>query len=102
MLASRDNEKYMTIYKEDLKKAGIDMEIKVVEWNTFVKALDEKKFDAVMLGWSGGSIDLDPKQIWHSTSNGPNGSNFINYSNKEVDKLIDDGRQELNKEKLIS
>ncbi|MCB0366511.1 MAG: peptide ABC transporter substrate-binding protein [Bdellovibrionaceae bacterium] len=101
MMASKDAEKYMTIYKEDLKKAGIDMEIKIVEWNTFVKALDDKKFDAVMLGWGGGSVDNDPKQIWHSSSAQAGGSNFISYANPTVDKLIDEGRQELDRNKRI-
>ena len=84
-----------------LKKAGIDMEIKIVEWNTFVKALDDKKFDAVMLGWGGGSVDNDPKQIWHSSSAQAGGSNFISYANPTVDKLIDEGRQELDRNKRI-
>ncbi|MCB0361172.1 MAG: peptide ABC transporter substrate-binding protein [Bdellovibrionales bacterium] len=102
MMASRDAEKYMTIYKEDLRKSGIHMEIKIVEWNGFVKALDERKFDAVSLGWSAGSVDNDPKQIWHSESSQSGGSNFISYNNPKVDKLIDEGRQELDREKRIT
>lgn len=93
MYANRDVEKYFTMYKEDLKKAGILVELKVVEWNSFVKSLDEQKFDAVALSWGGGSVHNDPKQIWHSESAQPGGSNFISYKNKEVDKLIDQGRE---------
>lgn len=99
LLSNREVEKYFTLYKEDLKKAGIDMEIKLVEWNTFSKLLDEQKFDAVTLQWAGGSIEDDLKQIWHSDSAKLGGSNFIGYSNKEVDKLIDQARQELNASK---
>jgi microcin C transport system substrate-binding protein len=99
LLPTRDVEKYFTLYKEDLNKAGIDMEIKLIEWNTFEKLLNEQKFDAVTLRWGNGSFEDDPKQIWHSESSKPGGSNFISYSNKEVDKLIDSARQEMNKEK---
>jgi peptide/nickel transport system substrate-binding protein/microcin C transport system substrate-binding protein len=99
LLANRDSEKYLTIYQEDLKKAGIVMDIKVVEWNTFMKSLDEKKFDAVAMAWGGGAIDYDPKQIWHSESMRDGGSNFISYSNKEVDHLIDTARAEIDNEK---
>jgi peptide/nickel transport system substrate-binding protein/microcin C transport system substrate-binding protein len=63
--------------------------------------MDESKFDAVALAWGGGSVDNDPKQIWHSASIGKGGSNFIGYSNKEVDKLIDKAREELDKQKRI-
>lgn len=101
MMSSKDAEKYMTIYKEDLKKAGIDMEIKMVEWNSFVTAINDRKFEALNLGWSSGSVDNDPKQIWHSSSAQAGGSNFINYNNPEVDKLIDLGRKELDRDKRI-
>jgi microcin C transport system substrate-binding protein len=98
---SKDFEKYFTLYKEDLKKAGIDMEIKLLEWNAFLKQVDEQKFDAVALSWSGGDVDIDPKQIWHSASATKGGSNFISYKNPEVDKLIDQSREELDKGKRV-
>lgn len=101
MFSNRDSEKYYTIYKEDLKKNGIIMNLKLVEWNSLVKALDEQSFDAVTLAWGGGSVDNDPKQIWHSESAKPGGSNFISYSNKRVDKLIDEGRKELDRNKRM-
>ncbi|MGZ3721943.1 MAG: ABC transporter substrate-binding protein [Bdellovibrionales bacterium] len=103
LLPNRDVEKYFTLYKEDLKKAGIDMEIKLIEWNTFTKLLDEQKFDAVTLSWGGGAVEEDPKQIWHSESAKAGGSNFISYSNKEVDSIIDKAREEMNagKRKLL-
>lgn len=96
LLSNRDVEKYFTMYKEDLKKAGIEMEIKLIEWNTFTKLLEEQKFDAVTLSWGGGSVEDDLKQIWHTDSARMGGSNFISYSNKEVDKNIDAAREEMN------
>lgn len=96
--ANKDVEKYWTLYREDLKKVGIDMEIKYLEWNSFLKMLDDGNFEAVALAWSG-SADWDPKQIWHSASAVPGGSNFINYKNPEVDKLIDQARFEMDKKK---
>lgn len=98
---NKDNEKYWTMYKEDLKKSGIEMEIKFLEWNSFLKLLDEGNFDAVSLGWGGGDVHPDPKQIWHSSSAVAGGSNFINYKNPEVDKLIDEARQTQDKAKRI-
>ncbi len=98
IFANRDVEKYFTLYQEDLKKAGIAMDLKLVEFNTMIKAIDERKFDAVSLAWSG-VVEYDPKQIWHSESMRSGGSNFIGYSNKQVDKEIDQGREELDMEK---
>lgn len=96
---NKDVEKYWTMYREDLKKAGINMELKYLEWNSFLKLVDEGNFDAVTMAWGGGSVDPDPKQIWHSSGAIAGGSNFIAYKNPAVDKLIDEARVEPNKAK---
>lgn len=93
--------KYLVTFQQDAKKSGIDVQIKVVEWNTFITLLNERKFEAVRLGWSGGSVDYDPKQIWHSDSAKNTGSNFVSYENKRVDQLIDEARETLEREKRI-
>jgi len=98
---SKDQEKYYVLYQSDLKKVGIDMQLQLLDWNAMLKNLDEVNFDAMAMGWSGGSVDFDPKQIWHSASIGKGGSNFIGYSNPEVDKMIDEARTELDKNKRI-
>ena len=96
---SKDFEKYLTVFKEDAKKAGVDIILKYVEWNTFVKVRNEGNFDTAAMAWGGGSVDLDPKQIWHSESASKGGSNFIDYKNPEVDQLIDEARGTLEKSK---
>lgn len=66
-----------------------------------MKLMDEDKFDAVTLGWGGGSVNIDPKQIWHSASDVKGGSNFNHYRNPEVDKLIDQARTIFDKKRRI-
>jgi peptide/nickel transport system substrate-binding protein/microcin C transport system substrate-binding protein len=97
--ANKDFEKYLTIYKEDLKKSGIDMNIVNLEWNAFVKKLDEMDFDAVGLAWGRGSNEIDPRQLWHSSSAVTGGSNFISYKNPVVDRLTDEIGLEFDKKK---
>lgn len=97
--ANKDSEKWWTIVKEDAKKAGVDLELRYMEWNSFIKNIDDKNFDLMAMGWGGGDVEDDPKQIWHSTSAGKGGSNYISYKNLEVDKLIDQARGELDKKK---
>lgn len=93
--------KYLTIFKEDASKVGVDINIKNIEWNSFVKLLDEKNFEAVRLAWGGGGVDWDPKQIWHTSSSAGAGSNFIQYSNPEVDRLIDQARKLYEKDQRL-
>lgn len=99
LFPNKDTEKYLTIYKEDLRKAGIDMSLKLIEWNSFLKLLNSGKFDAVNLAWSSTSPSWDPKQIWHSSSAVEGGSNFIAYKDTEVDEMIDKARVEIDDKK---
>jgi len=89
--ANKETEKMLTVMKEDMKKAGVEMVINTVDWNALVKAKNERKFDALIMAWGGGDPDPDPTQIWHSKSFEGIGSNSIAYSNPEVDRLIDKG-----------
>lgn len=93
--ANKDSEKYYTMFKEDAKKAGVELTLKLMEWNSFVKTYEDSNMELWAMGWGAGSVEMDPKQIWHSSSSGKGGSNRGFYANPEVDKLIDEGRKEL-------
>ena len=67
-----------------------------------MKLLDERNFEAVRLAWGGGGVEIDLKQVWHSASSQGAGSNFINYSNPQVDKLIDQARTNYDRDKRIA
>ncbi len=86
-----DNEtspKLLTLTQGNMRQAGVDLKIKVVEWSTLLKIIDEYTYDAVMLGWSRG-IWTDPTALWHSKGAVAGGLNLVRYKNPEVDKLID-------------
>lgn len=85
-----------TIIQWRLAKIGIKIEIRVLEWSTFINEfIDKRRFQAVILGWS---IGLDPDQydIWHSSKTKGKELNFISYNNPEVDKLLEKGRSTFN------
>ncbi|MFC1754309.1 peptide-binding protein [Thermoproteota archaeon] len=98
---SKPGEKTAQIIQQYLSSAGIKMNIQLMEWQSFIKILnnpsDPKPFDAAMLGWSLG-IDPDSYSIWHS-SQYPKGFNFIGYSNPRVDTLLVKGRSTISKPK---
>jgi peptide/nickel transport system substrate-binding protein len=86
------------IIKEQLKKAGIDMNIKVLEWQAMLNEfIHKRRFEAVILGWAL-SRDPDLYSIWHSSKTKEGGFNFISYKNDEVDRLLIEGRQTFDKE----
>jgi peptide/nickel transport system substrate-binding protein len=75
-----------------LKKIGIDVRIRVIEWASFLSQfIDKGNFEAVLLGWTIGP-DPDLFDIWHSSKTGPKELNFVGYKNTEVDRLLVEGR----------
>ena len=76
------------LMKENLRKLGIDMTVRELEWATFLENIYDRKFDACSLGW-GTPIESDPYQIWHSSQSENRGSNHVGFGNAETDQLIE-------------
>jgi peptide/nickel transport system substrate-binding protein len=79
------------ILREEFRRMGIDMSIRMVEWSVFVTRLDNRDYDAIMLGWTG-SVESDPYQIWHSSQIADRGSNHVGFRSAEADRLIEEAR----------
>ncbi|MBP6943516.1 MAG: peptide-binding protein [Candidatus Omnitrophica bacterium] len=87
------------IIQRRLKDVGIEAEVRIIEWATFLSEfIDKGKFEAVIMGWSL-SRDPDCYDIWHSSKTRPGEFNFIGYKNEEVDRLLLEGRREYSQEK---
>jgi len=84
------------IVQAQLAKVGIKVNLEQVEWTTLIKQLQTHDFDACVNGWST-SYYIDPTPIFHSTAT--NLFNFISYKNEEVDRLIELGRAEMDRER---
>jgi peptide/nickel transport system substrate-binding protein len=76
------------LIKDQIKEAGFDMEIQLMEFGTVLSNAAAGAFDSLALGWSG---DVDADTIYTLFSTGL-ANNFAKYSNPEVDKLLNDGR----------
>jgi len=85
------------LIRGQLEELGIQAQLRFYEWATFIKKVDERSFDAVVLGWSL-SLDPDQYQLWHS-SEAPSGLNFCGYVSPEVDRLLEEGRSEYDRER---
>ncbi len=76
------------VLQYQLKKAGVIMHLRVMEWQAFLNTVVlPRNFEAVLMGWSLG-LKPDAYSIWHSESTKKGGFNFIGYKNTKVDNLI--------------
>ncbi|MFB6372568.1 MAG: ABC transporter substrate-binding protein, partial [Bradymonadaceae bacterium] len=92
---------YLSVYKEDLRKIGIKMTPRPVDWPTMQKKMNEKDFDAYTGGWA---LDwgIDPYQIWHSSqADIPKGSNRVGFRNERADEIIETLRETFDKKKRM-
>lgn len=98
---NKQREMSAVLIQRRLKEIGIDVKIRVLEWASFVgRYIKTGDFDVVVLGWSLG-LEPDQYNIWHSSQQEPGKFNFIGYSNPQVDKLLEQGRLELNPDKRM-
>lgn len=98
---NKEREKSAVLIQRRLKEVGIDVQIRAIEWASFIsRFIKTGDFDVVVLGWS---LGLDPDQfsIWHSSQQAPGQFNFIGYNSPIVDKLLEQGRLELNPDKRM-
>lgn len=98
---NKEREKSAVLIQRRLKDVGIDVKIRAIEWASFIsRFIKTGDFDVVVLGWG---LGLDPDQfnIWHSSQQAPGQFNFIGYNNPVVDKLLEQGRLELNPDKRM-
>lgn len=98
---NKQREMSAVLIQRRLKEIGIDVSIRKMEWASFIERfIKTGDFDVVVLGWS---LSLDPDQfsIWHSSQQAPGQFNFIGYNNPQVDKLLEQGRLELNPDKRM-
>jgi peptide/nickel transport system substrate-binding protein len=98
---NKEREKSAVLIQRRLKDVGIDVKIRAIEWASFIsRFIKTGDFDVVVLGWG---LGLDPDQfnIWHSSQQAPGQFNFIGYNNPTIDKLLEQGRVELDADKRM-
>lgn len=92
-------EDIVVILQQQLKEVGIEIKPVIMEFSALINDINPpaRNFDAIVMGWSLGT-DPDPSGIFH-TKEAAEGNNMNGYSNPELDKLMDQQLQEMDKEK---
>ncbi len=92
----------LVILQEEARKAGIELQLQLLDSSAFFKQVLEKNHQIASLGWSGGGLSPEYRQFYHSDNAfkaQPN--NITNFADPAMDKLINAYREELNRNKRI-
>lgn len=88
------------ILQYQLKKVGVIVTLRVMEWQAFLNTVViPHDFDTILLGWSL-SPTPDPYLLWHSDSDKKGGFNLVGYHNKELDALIESSQSVVDRDEL--
>ena len=83
------------VIADNLKPLGIDVTIRTVDFATWLDEQNSGHFDMLMMGWLG---NIDPDDFYYAQHHTGGTSNAQKFSNPDVDRLLDAGRVETNRQ----
>lgn len=91
-----------TKMQESFRAIGVRLEIRELEWATFIERLTKRDFDGGNLAWMP-DLESDPEQVWHGRWARPESasSNFSGFDDPQVNLLIEQGQRELDRAKRV-
>jgi peptide/nickel transport system substrate-binding protein len=82
------------IIADNLAPLGIAVNIRTVDFATWLDEQNSGHFDMLMMGWLG---NIDPDDFYYAQHHSDGTSNAQKFSDREVDRLLDAGRVEINR-----
>ena len=83
------------VIADNLASIGITVNIRTVDFATWLDEQNSGHFDMLMLGWLG---NIDPDDFYYAQHHTGGTSNAQKFSNPDVDRLLDAGRVEVNRQ----
>lgn len=83
------------VIADNLKPLGITVNIRTVDFATWLDEQNSGHFDMLMMGWLG---NIDPDDFYYAQHHTDGTSNAQKFSNPDVDRLLDAGRVEVNQQ----
>ncbi len=77
------------MFQENAKKAKVRININAKEFRAISADLRQRDFELFSRAYGLDPLPDDPKQLWHTSSDTPSGSNRVGFGNAASDALID-------------
>jgi microcin C transport system substrate-binding protein len=83
-------ERHLTIFQEDLKRAGIELNLKLLDWTAMFQLVDERNFDLVSVAWTG-LLFPNPENAYDSSlADQENTNNIVGIKNDRIDEILEE------------
>lgn len=81
-------EPHLTVYQEDLRKVGINLNLRLITPETELQMMDQRRFQMAIMAWSG-TVFPDLESNWQSSlADVDNTSNITGFKDAHVDALL--------------
>jgi peptide/nickel transport system substrate-binding protein len=77
------------LLQEQFRRIGAQVDIEQLDNNANFAAREAGNYDGLLWGFAPDPSSGGVKQNWSTSGIGPNGQNFLEYSNPKVDALLD-------------
>ena len=77
------------MFQDNAKKAGVKINIVTKEFRAISEDMQKRDYELTSRAYGLDPLPDDPKQLWHTSSDTPDGSNRFGFGNAESDALID-------------
>jgi len=88
LYADKNSERFLTIFQEDLRKVGINLNLRLVTFETLIKLIDELQYEMATLGYAGIPFPNPETSLLSSLADQKNNNNITGFKNARVDELI--------------
>jgi microcin C transport system substrate-binding protein len=94
-------ERYLTVYQEDLKKVGIKLNLRQVDGTTNFKLGNERNFTILMANWGGLVIPNPESSMGPGTADEPNTTNWPGIKDPRIDSLCVEYNKSFDKDERV-
>ncbi len=89
LYADKGSERWLTVYQDDLRRAGISLNLRLVTYETLLQLTGERRFDLATMGWVESTFP-DPQQIYSSAqADRPHSFNLPGLKDPRIDALME-------------
>jgi microcin C transport system substrate-binding protein len=102
MYADKGAERWLTVFQDDLRKAGIILNLRLLSYETLIQLRNEWRFELVSFGWVPGTFP-DPESLYRSDlADVKNSYNYTGFKDKRADEILTAYNQEFDQQKRVA
>jgi microcin C transport system substrate-binding protein len=99
LYSQKTSEPYLTVFQEDLRKAGVTLTLRLVTAETLFRLIMDRQFDVASTAWSADRFPVPQTLFGSALADRPNTNNITGFKSARVDRLMADYEAEFDSDR---